>query len=47
MREVKVKLDHWEKGMRITCPECLKKIAPPYICKCGIELKPYVKMKFK
>jgi len=32
-------LSHWEKGMKVKCPECGKKVEEPYICKCGVELK--------
>ena len=42
--EHKIELSYWKKGMKITCPECKKKITEPYICKCGAVLKPYVKM---
>ena len=43
--EYKVELPFWKKGMKITCPECKKKVAAPYKCKmCGAVLKPYVKM---
>ncbi len=43
--KIKVELPYWKKGMKIECPECHTKIKEPYICKCGAELKPFVKFK--
>lgn len=45
MNEQKVKLSHWIKGMKISCPECDKKLKEPYECSdCDIKLKPFVQM---
>jgi len=41
----KIELGYWRKGMKLTCPECGRKIKEPYKCKCGITLKPFVKLK--
>ena len=43
--EHKVELSFWKKGMKISCPECGKKVKEPYKCKCGAVLKPFVRLK--
>ncbi len=42
--EVKVELSRWKKGQKINCPECGRKVKQPYVCKCGVTLKPFIHM---
>jgi len=42
--EHKIYLLSWNEDMKITCPECNRKVKEPYICKCGAMLRLFVKM---
>ncbi len=45
MKYIQVELPYWKKGMKVVCPNCQRYTKGPYICKCGAELKPFVRMK--
>lgn len=46
LNPISVELPYWKKGMKVKCPNCHRKVKEPYRCKCGVILKPFVKMSF-